>query len=206
MGFKNTRFRKKPVEVEAYQITKKLFDKIIWDCKGEKLADAHHIIRNFPKWLYDATQKQNESDKGYFGFLQTYNERPLIIQTLEGHHEVSPCDWIIKGVEGELYPCKDRIFRKTYEHTQHRDDIDLSEWIEDEEVKCAEESLRDLMFAIDKCNEIFFDRSLGELREIAKEINFTIYEDEKGLNGEGIMDRRIKDFKEALLKAKWKCG
>jgi len=30
-------------------------------------------------------------------------------------HEVTPGDWIITGVKGETYPCKDEIFRETYE-------------------------------------------------------------------------------------------
>lgn len=37
------------------------------------------------------------------------------IRTLEGHHEVSPGDWIITGVKGERYPCKPDIFELTYE-------------------------------------------------------------------------------------------
>lgn len=35
--------------------------------------------------------------------------------TLEGPLKVSPGDWIIKGVKGEKYPCRDDIFRETYE-------------------------------------------------------------------------------------------
>jgi len=42
------------------------------------------------------------SDKGY-------------IETLEGGHEVTPGDWIIRGVKGEYYPCKPDIFEATYE-------------------------------------------------------------------------------------------
>jgi len=37
------------------------------------------------------------------------------IPTLEGWHEVTPGDWIITGVEGENYPVKPDIFKKTYE-------------------------------------------------------------------------------------------
>lgn len=37
------------------------------------------------------------------------------IHTLEGTLEVSPGDWVIKGVAGELYPCKPDIFALTYE-------------------------------------------------------------------------------------------
>ena len=37
------------------------------------------------------------------------------IDTLEGGHIVCPGDWIITGVAGENYPCKDPIFEQTYE-------------------------------------------------------------------------------------------
>lgn len=37
------------------------------------------------------------------------------IDTLEGGHIVCPGDWVITGVQGERYPCKDSIFRETYE-------------------------------------------------------------------------------------------
>ena len=37
------------------------------------------------------------------------------IDTLEGGHTVCPGDWVITGIAGERYPCKDKIFRATYE-------------------------------------------------------------------------------------------
>jgi len=37
------------------------------------------------------------------------------IETLEGNHHVIAGDWIITGVKGEKYPCKDEIFKATYE-------------------------------------------------------------------------------------------
>jgi hypothetical protein len=37
------------------------------------------------------------------------------IETLEGGHIVSSGDWIITGIAGEKYPCKDAIFQATYE-------------------------------------------------------------------------------------------
>lgn len=37
------------------------------------------------------------------------------IHTLEGILKVSVGDWIIKGINGEFYPCKPNIFEKTYE-------------------------------------------------------------------------------------------
>lgn len=39
----------------------------------------------------------------------------IIIPTLEGLMYASHKDWIIKGVQGEVYPCKPDIFEKTYE-------------------------------------------------------------------------------------------
>lgn len=84
-----TRFRKRPVEIEAVQLT------------HENLTDVF-------MWLgRQATM-----------ILRSYNgrKRPgLAISTLEGVMKASPGDWIIKGVAGEFYPCRDDIFRKTYE-------------------------------------------------------------------------------------------
>ena len=50
--------------------------------------------------------------------LPTYGERrdgSIRIATLEGDHECRKGDWIIKGVQGEFYPCKPDIFEATYE-------------------------------------------------------------------------------------------
>ena len=39
----------------------------------------------------------------------------IVIHTLEGDMKAHLRDWIIKGVQGEFYPCKPDIFRQTYE-------------------------------------------------------------------------------------------
>ena len=39
----------------------------------------------------------------------------LFVRTLEGNMKAEVGDWIIKGINGELYPCKPDIFDKTYE-------------------------------------------------------------------------------------------
>ena len=44
-----------------------------------------------------------------------WRECELYIKTLEGDHHVSEGDFVIKGVNGEFYPCKRDIFEKTYE-------------------------------------------------------------------------------------------
>jgi hypothetical protein len=41
-----------------------------------------------------------------------------VIATLEGAMICSLNDWIIKGVNGEFYPCKPDIFEKTYESVE----------------------------------------------------------------------------------------
>lgn len=42
----------------------------------------------------------------------------LTINTLEGNMKASVGDYIIKGVNGEFYPCKPDIFEKTYEKVE----------------------------------------------------------------------------------------
>ena len=59
--------------------------------------------------------------------MPEYRKRPVVItaervyiqwtiNTLEGEMTARPGDWIITGVAGEKYPCKDNIFRATYEN------------------------------------------------------------------------------------------
>ena len=42
----------------------------------------------------------------------------LLITTLEGTMAAAIGDWIIQGVQGELYPCRDDIFQATYESAE----------------------------------------------------------------------------------------
>ena len=41
------------------------------------------------------------------------------ISTLEGRFDVTPKDWIIKGIKGEVYPCKPDVFAKTYDEVKN---------------------------------------------------------------------------------------
>ena len=43
------------------------------------------------------------------------SQKRLYVNTLEGDMLVNKGDYIIKGVNGEVYPCKPDIFHKTYE-------------------------------------------------------------------------------------------
>ena len=73
---------------------------------------------------WDGTESGCQKIKDHFPQLvtlaqTTYSGKPEVsywkIGTLEGGHEVTPGDWIIQGVKGELYPCKPDIFAATYE-------------------------------------------------------------------------------------------
>lgn len=48
----------------------------------------------------------------------------IVIRTLEGNMTASIGDWIIKGVQGEYYPCKPDIFAATYEPAGAEQDAD----------------------------------------------------------------------------------
>ena len=50
--------------------------------------------------------------------LHRLGDGKLGLPTLEGVMEASPGDWIIRGVKGELYPCKPDIFEMTYEEAK----------------------------------------------------------------------------------------
>lgn len=58
--------------------------------------------------------------------FKKYKKKPVIIEayqtdveltidTLEGTMKANVGDWVIKGIEGEMYPCKPSIFEQTYE-------------------------------------------------------------------------------------------
>src|SRR5690242_6544144 len=44
-----------------------------------------------------------------------YEPKRIIIRTLEGHLYAQIGDWVIKGIAGEIYPCKQNIFEQTYD-------------------------------------------------------------------------------------------
>jgi len=46
----------------------------------------------------------------------------VVIKTLEGEMVGEVGDWLITGIKGEKYPCKDNIFRATYEPVE--DDVE----------------------------------------------------------------------------------
>lgn len=67
--------------------------------------------------IVDAIQWNGENTKEIINFVGEVDEvnSGLLIFTLEGVMTASVGDYIIRGINGEFYPCKPDIFEKTYE-------------------------------------------------------------------------------------------
>ena len=90
--FMNLNYRKKPVVIQAWQLT------------------IENFINGTPK-LFKHSDVQTGCMKEGGIIIEVWGS----IKTLEGEMTVSENDWIIRGVNGEFYPCKPDIFEKTYE-------------------------------------------------------------------------------------------
>ncbi len=90
------KYRKKPVVVDAWQLplTKEDRASIIFKMQGH---ERDIIILE--------SDEQNRDTK-------------LSIKTLEGTMTAENDDWLIRGVEGEFYPCKNSVFEATYEKVE----------------------------------------------------------------------------------------
>lgn len=80
------------------------------------------IVVDAWQWLGETNEEAVEFrdsigiDSLMMGFGRRHDDGlSLFIQTREGEMVAGPGDWIIKGVNGEFYPCKPDIFAKTYE-------------------------------------------------------------------------------------------
>ena len=69
--------------------------------------------------VIEALQYDGCNKKEIYAFATGYafikSSEQLVINTLEGEMLVSINDYVIKGVNGEFYPCKPDIFDKSYE-------------------------------------------------------------------------------------------
>ena len=82
------KYRKKPVVIEAFLHT-----------------EDSTVTQEIALWVVEAFKSGTLYDDG----------AALMVKTLEGPLRVSDGDWIIRGIKGELYPCKPDIFAATYE-------------------------------------------------------------------------------------------
>lgn len=85
-------YRKKPVVIQA----------VLWDGSNSALHDIAEL-------------------KAACKFTLNAGTRELKIETLEGTMTTSAGDYLIKGVQGEIYPCKPDIFADTYEEVTDAD-------------------------------------------------------------------------------------
>ena len=100
----NKKYRKKPVIIEAIQWTGKNLIEVSAFINNESYAEAlKEYDRCFPDKLCRDVHKDIIKREGF------------CIETLEGNMKGKIGDYIIKGVNGEFYPCKPDIFAKTYE-------------------------------------------------------------------------------------------
>ena len=97
------RYRKKPVVIEAVQVAAAVYD-------GKTGSGSRFNCDVLPQWLEDALAN------GTIAVHPSNLDHALLaIKTPEGTMTAEPGDWIIRGVKGELYPCKADIFEATYE-------------------------------------------------------------------------------------------
>jgi hypothetical protein len=89
------KYRKKPIVVEAMQLTNQSIDEVI----------------NFISGI----------GKGFIRISHVGNKVHLEIPTLEGDVWASEGDYVIKGIAGEFYPCKPGIFEASYEEFNEND-------------------------------------------------------------------------------------
>lgn len=66
-------------------------------------------------WQWDGVATSDQRPAWLRGVRVDHNEQTMAINTLEGTMIATVGDWIIKGVKGEIYPCKPDIFAATYE-------------------------------------------------------------------------------------------
>ena len=93
-------YTKLPVTVQAIQ----------WD--GKNLKEVTSFISGKPVDL-----SEYAAIFAWERYEKIISDKGLTINTLEGEMKASIGDYIIKGVNGEFYPCKPDIFTKTYQES-----------------------------------------------------------------------------------------
>lgn len=94
------KYRKKPVVIEAVQLT--------WE-NWSQVCDFAPVGENGCRGVYVDSEGNWSEQCGIDDRIG------LLIPTLEGEMLAVENDWIIKGVQGEFYPCKPDIFLATYD-------------------------------------------------------------------------------------------
>ena len=90
------KYRKKPVVIEAFRLG----------------------IDYIPDWFMDKVSSNDIILHGTSSGFEHHDDTNADIKTLEGVMHANFGDFIIKGVKGEIYPCKPDIFYATYEESE----------------------------------------------------------------------------------------
>ncbi|HHK0761671.1 TPA: hypothetical protein ACQQME_001840 [Enterococcus hirae] len=126
------KYRKKPVVIEAFKLNSRglIGEEWFWDAVSENRIIIYNFGKNYPQ---DAWCE---------------------IKTLEGIMVAKTGDYIIQGVEGEIYPCKPDIFEKTYEVESQQSQLDDNQKIVLEWLKSNRNSLKVPMLAFYELAEL----------------------------------------------------
>lgn len=93
------KFRKRPVEIEA-----------LYYGENEARMGWGHAVNDAHPWLDEAY------DADVIANIRGEDGKPYLrIKTLEGEMRANVGDYLIRGVKGELYPCKPDIFAALYD-------------------------------------------------------------------------------------------
>ena len=98
------KYRKKPIEIEAIQYTKHNLKEVLLFIG---------MIDNI-----DYIPECAETERRWQDFVSDCLHDGIDIKTLEGTMTAKFGDYIIKGINGEFYPCKPDIFDKTYDKVE----------------------------------------------------------------------------------------
>lgn len=99
------KYRKIPVEIEAVQLTER------------NILEVYRFING-----HESVNLKERMASDYWDmYEETVKREGLPLKTLESHGEYQKAiisDYIIKGIKGEFYPCREDIFKMTYESAE----------------------------------------------------------------------------------------
>ena len=101
------KYRKKPVVIDAFKF----------------------YVDNMPDWFMDKVSSNEVILMNCNYNRYTIDEAFCKIETLEGTMFGYGGEYIIKGVQGEIYPCKPDIFKATYEVEENKNKEGFLRWI-----------------------------------------------------------------------------
>ncbi|MCD1286507.1 MULTISPECIES: hypothetical protein [unclassified Brevibacterium] len=116
------KYRKKPVEIEARRVPTQA------EVEAKDARDASARMNGIFHWVeantmgtFDCLPILRGDEDAHWpesGISIDPRDGRMVIATLEGGHWVNLGDYVIRGVQGEFYPCKPDIFHATYDEVK----------------------------------------------------------------------------------------